>query len=626
MDATSESDLPAVEVAPPHRTSQDAPETEVPDAQEAEESRKLGDEHQEPDSEPMRPKYDLQDLRRPPPHLAYMRQKLFEIKEPIDLKREDFEQYWPFVSNVWICQHKAGRNVTPNYITDYWTCRLQRPTYTPRKSDDARPDGKPSRKKQAREGGTCQVRIKTVFFNGGCRKITILRLGPEEHSHDLDAMDKLKRNTVVMDVARAEVMKGFSPASVFVLMHEQVPNMEEVGGRYLSRIDVRNASGAWRAAHSEPLAVHPGYIQDHAHGTIRVAEPLPAPSNGAAAAPLAKLLLPLPPSTLFFPPASRAFLTPYLPPKLDTRPPDGLPHVTLTYATSMDSFLAIQPGMPTPISGPLSKAMTHYLRSCHDAILIGVGTALADDPSLNCRLAGAGGFGGIGWSHQPRPIIIDPSARWHLTPNHAVLRAATAGLGLAPWIVVAPAVDIDPARLKDVRDLGGKYLGMGDTGTAFRLRWDDIFRALAAEGIRSVLVEGGGHVLNALLQPSNAHLVRAAIVTVAPTYFGVGGVPVAPGRTVDHVGRPVPVARFRDVKWTQLGEDVIMCGRLGSPPAADESGIVTEVHGVDSGIGVDPPALINPVGKRTPLKYTRKFMIGGGRRSAAGPMMPPVLP
>ena len=206
--------------------------------------------------------------------------------------------------------------------------------------------------------------------------------------------------------------------------------------------------------------------------------------------------------------------------------------------------------------------MTHYLRSLHDAILIGVGTALADDPGLNCRLEGAGGFGGMGWDFQPRPVVIDPAARWILRPDSRILKTVAEGKGRGPWIIMSPDVQMDPTRLEMLKFYGGKYLGLQDMDMHYRLRWEAIFRALAAEGIRSVMVEGGATVINELLQPKYAKLINSVIITVAPTYLGTGGVSVCPPRPTDLIGQPKPVTRFQDVRWQPLGEDVVMCGRL----------------------------------------------------------------
>src|SRR4051812_7789929 len=112
--------------------------------------------------------------------------------------------------------------------------------------------------------------------------------------------------------------------------------------------------------------------------------------------------------SLEFPAEDRAKIDEYLLQNTANRGNTSRPHVTLTFATSLDSQLSLAPGVRTTLSGPRSKAMTHYLRSKHDAILVGVGTAIADDPGLNCRLHGVGGYGGQGLEGQPRPLILDP--------------------------------------------------------------------------------------------------------------------------------------------------------------------------------------------------------------------------
>ncbi|MCJ1410266.1 2,5-diamino-6-(ribosylamino)-4(3H)-pyrimidinone 5'-phosphate reductase [Ptychographa xylographoides] len=609
------------------------------------------------------PRKSIRDLLNPPPHLAETRWRLFEVREQIELKVEEFERYWPYIDNVWVRQHRAGTDRSGRVTTDYYACRLQRPTYMPRKSEVAKLDGKPLRKKQTREGGTCQMRIKTVRTEGACPKYTITKVGDHEHTHDLDHMDRIKRNTIVMEIARAEVMKGFMPASVFTIMSEDEDKLAAAGARYLNRNDVRNASQAWRKTHGDQLAVHPGYKYDHGNGIVQdpdTAKPPGPPlttTNGAHPTPVLDPALTsppptidslrLPPDTLYFPFTARAFLTPYLPssptttliPPADTLTPPPLPHITLTYATSLDSFLALGPNTPTPLSSPASKAMTHYLRSRHAAILIGVGTALADNPTLNCRLHGAGGYGGVGWDAQPRPIIIDPAARWVLTPQSRILQAVAQGRAKAPWIIIAPGTAMDPARLELLRFYGGKYLGLpadithsghngshngsvnislgsnmmthtsagpGPPAAAYgtypyvppppqthiappppRLSWEAIFRALAAEGISSVMVEGGATVVNELLLPRYRHLLSSVAITVAPTYLGAGvgtgadRVRVCPSRAGAGNGGGGPVCRFREVRWEACGEDVVMCGRLGR----GGGGGAGEV-GVDSSVGV----------------------------------------
>ena len=349
------------------------------------------------------PTRTLRDLINPPRDLALMRQRLFEVKDKIELQVDEFERYWPYIDNVWVRQHKAGTDKSGRVITDYYACRLQRPTYTP-KPDTPRREGQPTRKKQIREGGTCQMRLKTIRYEGGYSGYTILKVGDEtKHTHDLDHIDKIKRTSVLMEIARSEVMKGYMPASVFTVMNEDMEKLVAAGGRYLNRNDVRNASQHWRQIHKEELRVHEGYKYDHGNGIVRHDGAPPAVQlNGDTSMvdPALSDVAPLPPGTLRFPESDRAFLQPYLQPENPVINESGFPHVTLTYATSMDSSLTLAPGMQTILSGPESKAMTHYLRSKHDAIVIGVGTATADDPGLNCRLEGVGGFGGLGWEGQ----------------------------------------------------------------------------------------------------------------------------------------------------------------------------------------------------------------------------------
>lgn len=523
------------------------------------------------------PTRGINDLFHPPKDLAILRQRLFEVNDKIELRVDEFERYWPYIDNVWVRQHRAGTDKSGKYTTDYYACRLQRPTYTPKDVDKPRPEGKPTRKKQIREGGTCQMRVKTIRYNGGYSGYTITQVGDQtQHSHDLEHMDKIKRTTVLMDIARSEVMKGYMPASVFTVMSEQADRLDEAGGRYLSRNDIRNASQAWRQVHREPLRVHEGYKYDHGNGIVRHDDTAPvqvANGHGNFADSAINENVAVPPNSLRYPEESRGFLEPYLPPKNLVADESGFPHVTLTYATSMDSCLAHAPGIQTIISGPQSKAMTHYLRSRHDAILIGVGTATADDPALNCRLEGVGGYGGVGWEGQPRPVIIDPGARWILTPRSKVLMTVEDGKGKGPWVIIAPGFAMDPVRLEMLKHYGGKYLGLTDFDKRWRLRWEAILKALAAEGIKSVMIEGGGMVINDLLQPEHAHFISSVIITKAPRYLGRGGVMVNPTMRHGDSGRPQPAVEFKDVRWHPLGEDVTMCGRIKSP--AELSGTAT---------------------------------------------------
>lgn len=251
--------------------------------------------------------------------------------------------------------------------------------------------------------------------------------------------------------------------------------------------------------------------------------------------------------TLDFPQNQREALEPYLP-SIARR--DDTSHslfVTLTYATSLDSQLSIRPGIQTVLSGPASKAMTHYLRSRHDAILVGSGTAIADDPGLNCRLTG------ITAEMQPRPVILDRRGQWNVTAQSRVIRQAAEGKGKAPWLITACA---DAAKQAAVQKVGGRSFKLG-TNQSFA----DVIALLRREGISSIMVEGGGTIINDILHSeSTRSLVSSVIVTIAPVYLGRGGLLVSPEH--EKAESAVPVVKFHDVRWIPLAQDVVMLGRM----------------------------------------------------------------
>lgn len=236
------------------------------------------------------------------------------------------------------------------------------------------------------------------------------------------------------------------------------------------------------------------------------------------------------------------------------------PHVTLTFATSLDSQLSLAPGVQTALSGPESKAMTHYLRSKHDAILIGVGTAVADNPSLNCRFEGVGGYGGEGLGGQPTPIVIDPSGRWELSAESKVMKLAAEGKGRAPWIITRFG-SLNRERRSLLENVGGRVFELDTYGPRSRFPWLDLFSTLAQAGIESIMVEGGGEVINDLLSDDHAYLVGSVIVTIAPVWLGKGGVQVCPkARSEPWSREKLPVQRLKEVRWVPLGADVVLCG------------------------------------------------------------------
>lgn len=243
--------------------------------------------------------------------------------------------------------------------------------------------------------------------------------------------------------------------------------------------------------------------------------------------------------SLYFDDSRRPVFEPFLPDQaLVQEATNTRPHVTLTYACSLDAMIAAAPGTRTALSGVESKSMTHYLRTRHDAILVGCGTANADDPSLNSRI------GGITLAEQPRPIILDGRGRWQPKSEAKVLRAAHEGKGKSPWVITTSAeTHIVPNEA--VRPL---LLEPG------QLNWPSILHQLASQGIRSVMIEGGAEVINTLLG-DHVDLIDSLIVTVAAVYLGSEGVRVIPVR-------PLTANIFSKVDWLTLGRDSVMCASI----------------------------------------------------------------
>lgn len=269
--------------------------------------------------------------------------------------------------------------------------------------------------------------------------------------------------------------------------------------------------------------------------------------------------------SLKFAAGSKSFIDAYLQPAeheaSQTEDGSKKPFLTLTYAQSLDSKLSLAPGIQTVLSGPETKAMTHYLRSKHDAILVGVGTAIADDPALNCRIEG------VGLNRQPRPIILDPNLRW--SPGDwpdslsTCMSLAQKNIGKGPWIITArPEDKIDSEQVRCVKECSGQHITVQDANG--QMSWETILKELHKRGIRSLMVEGGATVINTLLSKQNLHLVDTIIITIAPIWLGDAGVNVSPPSTHSSGGHPESGLRLSNVVWQQFGQDVVMCGRVAS--------------------------------------------------------------
>ena len=520
-----------------------------------------------------------------PPELGEMRLRFFEPNQPFQLSQQDFETYFAFVDNVYISL-RSGNPKEPDPMVssvDTYHCRIRQSAAAAR---DASPQpkqdehSKHTRRKRQKIEETCPMILKVTRMSSPTGPQCLIERGSPDagHVHDIDYSDQYKRCSAIMNVAYREATKGYTPMSVFERMQAERDRMDEAGGKFMKVSDVRNVSIKWRAQNPDLVLK-----------TYEGVESRPKKRQSRTSAVNGGLIdsqpsMSLPADTLRYPPHAQTFLQEYLP--QNDMAQRATPFLTLTYATSLDARLSTAAGTQTVLSGPESKAMTHFLRSRHDGIIIGVGTALADNPGLNCRLEGSGGYGSPGLVGQPRPIIIDPHGRLNITLQMRLLELVKQGRGRAPWIVVAEGTQLKDSSKKLLRDLGGAYIqvrreaSVPDQRGLPVIAWYDVFQVLAKEGIRSAMIEGGGMVISELLKPQYRSLISSVIITVAPTFLGHAGTFVAPNTFSptgqDNTGRtifaPVP-NRLSEVKWQPMGnEDVILCGKLGAGAAAQNNG------------------------------------------------------
>jgi diaminohydroxyphosphoribosylaminopyrimidine deaminase/5-amino-6-(5-phosphoribosylamino)uracil reductase len=219
----------------------------------------------------------------------------------------------------------------------------------------------------------------------------------------------------------------------------------------------------------------------------------------------------------------------------------GRPLVTLKFATSLDGRIATASGESQWITGPPARERAHALRASHDAIMVGTGTVLADDPQLTCRLPGLN-------HRSPVRIVIDrnlripPSARliadaprvptWVLTLRSAnpVRRAAF----LANRVTL---IDVDPDRDHQV-DLVAAMAALGE------------------RGITRLLVEGGSRLAAAFFR---ARLVDRLVWVNAPLVIGGEGIPAIAGLDVTALA-DAPV--FEQLSTETIGADVLTTFRV----------------------------------------------------------------
>jgi diaminohydroxyphosphoribosylaminopyrimidine deaminase/5-amino-6-(5-phosphoribosylamino)uracil reductase len=229
----------------------------------------------------------------------------------------------------------------------------------------------------------------------------------------------------------------------------------------------------------------------------------------------------------------------------------GRPWVHLKAAVTLDGRMATRTGESRWITGPEARRRAHRLRAQSDAVLVGIGTVLADDPALDVREVRG---------RNPVRVVLDTSLR--LPSQSRLLRTS----GSESFVILHGAAA--PAASRAIlAALPGVSLVEVPGAPDGRLDLAAALAALGRRSLRRVLVEGGAGVHGALL---DAGLVDEVSVFVAPVLMGDdAAVPLARGRALPQLGDAL---RLCDVRITRLGVDVLVEGRVPRPALDSTSG------------------------------------------------------
>ena len=216
------------------------------------------------------------------------------------------------------------------------------------------------------------------------------------------------------------------------------------------------------------------------------------------------------------------------------------PYVVLKFAMTLDGKIATRTGASKWITGEAARNHVHQLRGRYAGILAGIGTVLADDPMLNCRIDGA---------HQPLRIILDSHLR--IPMGSRLVRSAKE----YPLLIVCNESTRDREegtnRIQKLEEAGAKVWTLPEKNGHPDL--NVLMQRLGEEKIDSVLIEGGGTVNEAVLK---AHIVHHVYAYIAPKIFG--GVDAKTPVEGSGIRLPQECAKLRLAKITVLLNDMLL--------------------------------------------------------------------
>jgi len=211
--------------------------------------------------------------------------------------------------------------------------------------------------------------------------------------------------------------------------------------------------------------------------------------------------------------------------------------VTVKVATTIDGCIATRSGDSKWITGDLSRQQGHLLRAKHDAVLVGVGTVIKDDPSLTCRLPGMKKF-------SPIRIVIDTTLRTPLSSQ--LVRTSR----FYPTWIFTNKIETS-SRVKIFRKNGVHVISLANQKTKNKVPLKTVMKKLAQEGITRVLVEGGSKVITSFMR---GQLVDHLVLFRSTKIIGSNGLTVAGNLKIE---RLLNAISFNRTSIRESGEDVV---------------------------------------------------------------------
>ncbi len=215
----------------------------------------------------------------------------------------------------------------------------------------------------------------------------------------------------------------------------------------------------------------------------------------------------------------------------------GLPLVILKLAATLDGRIAAATGASRWITGEPARKQVHRMRNEVDAVMVGAGTVLTDDPRLTCRIPGG---------RDPLRVIVDGHLR--VAPTARVL---TDGAAVGTLIATA---ELEAPKTERLRRIGAQIVELPGTDGIFSLQ--RLLALLGKQGIMSVMIEGGASLASAALREE---VVDQVICFLAPKFMGGDGVPMIAPLGVENPSHALKLGRLR---IGHIGEDLLIRAAL----------------------------------------------------------------